>query len=189
MSLGCLPGRIRTQGLGLKRREVEPVCTRWVKMASRAYDDPGEDFAVKNHTILLATDFSPSSELARGVASSLAVAGRGRLVVVHVEPGQPTAKLEPYYSSLPDPQVPELARRLVAEVPTNPDVPCEHRLLTGDAADEILRQAAEDEADLIVIGTRGWSRVRKLLLGSVAEAVMQRAPCPVIICTVREGAK
>jgi universal stress protein A len=130
----------------------------------------------------LATDFSRSSELACKVASSLASSTLGKLIVVHVEPGQPTADLGPFYSSLPVPWTAEVTRRLVAVAPENRRVPCEHRLLTGEAAVEIVRQAAEDRAELIVMGSRGWGAFRKLLVGSVAESVLRNASCPVIIC-------
>jgi nucleotide-binding universal stress UspA family protein len=58
-------------------------------------------------------------------------------------------------------------------------------VLTGGAATEILRQARELPADLIVLGTHGRSGFEHLLMGSVAERVLRRAPCPV--CTIRAG--
>jgi nucleotide-binding universal stress UspA family protein len=44
----------------------------------------------------------------------------------------------------------------------------------------IQEEAEEQHADLIVIGTRGLSGLKHLLLGSVAERVVQKAPCPVL---------
>lgn len=49
---------------------------------------------------------------------------------------------------------------------------------------EILRYAAENEIDLIVMGTHGRGGVTHMLLGSIAEKVVRRAPCPVL--TVRQ---
>jgi nucleotide-binding universal stress UspA family protein len=49
---------------------------------------------------------------------------------------------------------------------------------------EILRYAAEHDIDLIVMGTHGRSGVGHLLLGSIAEKVVRRSPCPVL--TVRQ---
>ena len=49
---------------------------------------------------------------------------------------------------------------------------------------EILRYAAENEIDLIVMGTHGRGGVSHMLLGSIAEKVVRRAPCPVL--TVRQ---
>jgi nucleotide-binding universal stress UspA family protein len=45
---------------------------------------------------------------------------------------------------------------------------------------EIIETAREEDADLIVIGTHGRSGVNRMLLGSVAERVVRRAPCPVV---------
>ena len=69
---------------------------------------------------------------------------------------------------------------LEAVVPTDPTVPYEHRLITGDPATAIARLAEEEQADLIVMGTHGRTGLTRLLMGSVAEAVVRRAPCPVL---------
>jgi universal stress protein A len=53
----------------------------------------------------------------------------------------------------------------------------------GVAWEEIVRLAAEEHANMIVMGTQGRSGLERLLLGSVAERVIRRAPCPVL--TVR----
>jgi nucleotide-binding universal stress UspA family protein len=50
----------------------------------------------------------------------------------------------------------------------------------GDVAEEILRMASEVSSDLIVVGTHGRAGLDRLLTGSVAEAVMRRAPCAVL---------
>ena len=44
----------------------------------------------------------------------------------------------------------------------------------------IEEEAERQQADLVVIGTRGLSGLKHLLLGSIAERVVQRAPCPVL---------
>jgi nucleotide-binding universal stress UspA family protein len=64
-----------------------------------------------------------------------------------------------------------------------PDLKCpvEARLERGDPAAEILRTADEFGAELIVMGTHGRSGIGRLLMGSVAEAVLRDAPCPVLI--------
>jgi nucleotide-binding universal stress UspA family protein len=60
-------------------------------------------------------------------------------------------------------------------------VPVEHQLLfVGDPAAEILRVAQAVKADLIVLGTHGRTGLGRLLMGSVAEQVVRRAPCPVV---------
>jgi nucleotide-binding universal stress UspA family protein len=53
----------------------------------------------------------------------------------------------------------------------------------GPPFDEIVRMASEKAVDLIVMGTHGHTGLAHVLLGSVAEKVVRRAPCPVL--TVR----
>ena len=54
-------------------------------------------------------------------------------------------------------------------------------LLEGKPAPEIVRYAAENGIDLIVIGTQGKRGLERLLLGSVAESVIRSAPCRVLV--------
>jgi len=53
-------------------------------------------------------------------------------------------------------------------------------VIQGDPAETILVQASES-VDLIVMGTHGRTGLPRLLMGSVAEAVLRRAPCPVVV--------
>jgi len=55
------------------------------------------------------------------------------------------------------------------------------RVRAGDPATEILRAAPEERADLIAMSTHGRTGVRRVLLGSVAEAVVRRASRPVLL--------
>ena len=55
----------------------------------------------------------------------------------------------------------------------------------GYPATVIEEEAVDRQSDLIVIGTRGLSGLKHLLLGSIAERVVQKAPCPVL--TVKTG--
>ena len=60
----------------------------------------------------------------------------------------------------------------------------EARVVEGDPAAELVRIAREWEADLIVLGSRGWTGLHRLLVGSTARNVMLHAPCSVLV--VRE---
>lgn len=60
-------------------------------------------------------------------------------------------------------------------------VQVECMLKEGNTVQEITRAAKEGNFDLIVIGVRGVSKLRELLLGSVSEGVTKHAPCPVLI--------
>ncbi len=55
----------------------------------------------------------------------------------------------------------------------------------GYPATVIIEEAESQEADLIVIGTHGLSGLKHMLLGSIAERVVQKSPCPVL--TVKLG--
>jgi nucleotide-binding universal stress UspA family protein len=54
----------------------------------------------------------------------------------------------------------------------------------GDPAEQVLLCATELEADLIAMTTHGRGGLGRLVLGSVADAVVQRAPCPVLLVRV-----
>jgi len=60
------------------------------------------------------------------------------------------------------------------------DVPIEAMVLEGSLAGEITRVATELPADLIVMGTHGRSGFERLVLGSVTEKMLRKAPCPLL---------
>jgi nucleotide-binding universal stress UspA family protein len=81
----------------------------------------------------------------------------------------------------------EEARRIlrgVADAAVKIGVSVETRIVTGIPFEDIARVARELPADLIIMGTHGRTGMSHLLLGSVAERVLRRAPCPVL--TVRK---
>lgn len=59
----------------------------------------------------------------------------------------------------------------------------------GDPVAEILREANEWEADLVVVGTHGYSGFKRLFYGSVAETVVKCAPCSVEVVKRTEAVK
>ena len=60
-------------------------------------------------------------------------------------------------------------------------IPVETRLKQGVPAEELLRAAVHEKADLIVLGSRGLSQVRAFFLGSVSDKVSHHAKCPTLI--------
>jgi nucleotide-binding universal stress UspA family protein len=54
-------------------------------------------------------------------------------------------------------------------------------LREGNTVQEIAKLAKEARSDLIVMGVRGISKLRELLVGSVSEGVIRQAPCPVLV--------
>ncbi len=130
--------------------------------------------------ILFPTDYSTASDAGLEMAESLARDTGATLVILHVE--EPPAAYgggELYYG-VPEPDNTELLRMLHAVAPSDPAIPFMHKLVNGDPAAEIVRQAEAEGADMIVMGTHGRTGLRRLLMGSVAEAVVRRAACPVL---------
>jgi nucleotide-binding universal stress UspA family protein len=85
----------------------------------------------------------------------------------------------------PDPEDREYWRSQLEQIrPVNPAIPVQHVLLTGNPAEEIIRYAADQRIDLIVMGTHGRTGLERLLMGSVAEKVLRGALCSVLIVKI-----
>lgn len=144
--------------------------------------------ALKN--ILVATDFSEASEVAVTYGRVLADAFGSRLHLIHVVP---EAMALPWAAvtdgtSLQEVQAQwerESATRLREELPVS--LRDSDRVIfvtrAGDPVRQIVDYAKAEAIDLIVLGTHGRGFVAHVFLGSVAEHVVRRAPCPVL--TVR----
>lgn len=131
-------------------------------------------------TILIPTDFSEGSDYALRLACSLARHFDARLVVLHVVPppivGYGEGVIPPNPQSFRETAQSQLSR---LELP-DPRVRVERWLEDGEPATEIRRVANEIDADVIIMGTHGRTGLGRLLMGSVAEEVMRKAPCPVL---------
>ena len=138
-------------------------------------------------TILFPTDFSTASDAALAHAEALAKQSGARLLIVHVEePPLAYGGGELYYG-LPEPNSERIQKMLEDVRPRDPAVPFEHRLTMGDPAGEVVRIAGDESCEMIVMGTHGRTGLTRLLMGSVAEQIVRRAPCPVLI--YREAAE
>jgi nucleotide-binding universal stress UspA family protein len=114
-------------------------------------------------------------------AAALARQSGSRLLIVHVEePPLAYGGGELYYG-LPEPSSERILKMLEDVKPADTAVPFTHRLTMGDPAAEIVRIATDEQAEMIVLGTHGRTGLSRLLMGSVAEAIVRRAPCPVLI--------
>jgi nucleotide-binding universal stress UspA family protein len=130
--------------------------------------------------ILFPTDFSTCSDAGLEQATALARDANAMLLIVHVEePPAAYGGAEMYYG-ISEPDQSALLRMLHAVRPSDPGVPYEHRLLRGDPAEEIVNEARQERCDLIVMGTHGRTGLTRLLMGSVAEAVVRNAACGVL---------
>ena len=136
---------------------------------------------MKAEKILVPVDFSESSDAALEWATVLARDTGATLLITHVETVPLTTGGGEYIYSIPEPPTQELLERLNKIVPKDPNVPVVHRLLAGDPADAVLRTAKSENVDMIVMGTHGRRGISRLLMGSVAEAIVRRAECPVLV--------
>ena len=130
--------------------------------------------------ILFPTDFSHTGDAALNTAATLAREWGAKLIIAHVEePPLAYGGGEMYYG-MPEPRTADLAKMLEEVVPGKTPVPCEHRLITGEPSEAIIRLAEAEQVDLIVMGTHGRTGLSRFLMGSVAEAVVRGAKCPVL---------
>jgi len=65
------------------------------------------------------------------------------------------------------------------------DVPGILRTATGKPGEVICRIAEEENAAMIITGTRGMGKVRRTILGSVSDFLVHHAHCPVVVCRTR----
>lgn len=130
--------------------------------------------------ILFPTDFSHTGDAALEMATSLARERGAKLLIVHVEEPPAAYGAGEMYYGMPDPVTDDLRKMLDQVQPTDPQIPCDRRLITGDPATAIARLAEEEQVELVVMGTHGRTGLMRLLMGSVAEVVVRRAPCPVL---------
>lgn len=129
--------------------------------------------------IMVPIDFSEQSRHALEHAASLARESGATLLVVHVK--EPPHYFPPTGSGIyADPNHTKEGKRLADFVPRGLGVHCEYQIRIGDPADEIVKVVEDEDVDLIVMGTHGRSGISRMLMGSVAEAVVRQAPCPVL---------
>jgi nucleotide-binding universal stress UspA family protein len=133
-------------------------------------------------TILLATDGSKDAWLATNTAIGLAMVTGSELHVVNVGVAVP-ALLKPL--DVKPARVEQEARRLLDEEVKNIEnvggTVARSHLRMGDAAQEIVDLAQELKVGLIAMGSRGRSRIKRALIGSVSDSVVRHAQCPVMV--------
>lgn len=136
------------------------------------------------NTILLPTDFSGPSESAFHLACSLAKDHGSRLVLLHVVTPPTVAYTEGVMLPPTEDIRDEIWAKLDEIMPADPGIPVERHMVEGEPITEILRLARETNADLIVMGTHGRRGLTRWVMGSVAEGVVRKAPCPVLTVKV-----
>jgi len=142
--------------------------------------------ARKIKRILVPSDFSETADHALRYAGGLARALGANLTIVYADPFVPpvdfagTVGAWDEYSFVSLQARAQDQLRKAAEANVDPAVPYDITIRVDPPLDGILAEARASEADLIVMGTHGRSGFRRLIIGSVTEAVMRYASVPVI---------
>jgi nucleotide-binding universal stress UspA family protein len=137
--------------------------------------------------ILLATDGSEEAELAATTAADLAEKTNSELHLVTVGPDYPLYELPEHPAGFEDVlrenrrEAKEMLEQQAKRIEESGGTVKETHLREGRAYEEIVEVAEEIDAGLIVMGSRGHGRLRRALLGSVSDAVVRHAHCPVTI--------
>ena len=149
--------------------------------------------------ILVPLDGSEHSLRALEIAIQIAKKFDGKITLIHVYSVTIRPVIMPEPTTLTPPMIPamtpaevskavEATRKAGASILTDgeqkvkaKEVQVETTLREGHTVQEIVKTAKEGKFDLIVIGGRGISKIRELLLGSVTDGVIHHAPCPVLV--------
>ncbi len=139
--------------------------------------------------ILAPTDFSEPAQIGLETAKDLARSDKAECILVHVvapvraiPPSGPAAhsgfELSAVMQDLEDAansSLDEMVAQLASE-----GIKARSLVVQGTPAEEIASAAEQENADVIVIATHGWTGWRRFVFGSVAEKVVRLARCPVL---------
>lgn len=149
--------------------------------------------------ILVPLDGSEHSFRALNIAIQLAKKFDGKITLIHVYSAAVRPVMVPETATAPPPIIPvmtpievsrvtEAARKAGSEILADgaqkveaEGVQVETVLREGNTVQEIVRSAVDGKFDIIVMGARGLSKIRELILGSVSDGVLRSAPCPVLV--------
>ena len=158
-------------------------------------DDAGDLLFKK---ILVPLDHSEHSRRALDVAIQIAKKFGGKITLIHVYSVVVTPLMMPEPSTL-TPSIPVMPEAYVSKLAEaaqeagnrvleegkqrakTEEVEVDAMLVEGHAVQEIIRVSKEGNFDLIVMGARGVSHIREMLLGSVTDGVMHHVTCPVLV--------
>lgn len=173
---------------GLKKWISGSVTEKVVRFSPTPVLTIHKDYVMtKIEEILVPVDFSEYSEISINKAKSIAKEFNAKLEFLHVIEQQ--AHPEFYAISFDpilkeNPQLkPHITMSLI-KLTGIPEKKATYAVLEGAINDEIKRYAENNQIDLIVMPTRGMSKLEHMILGSTTEKIVRIAPCPVL--TVRK---
>lgn len=158
-------GRLEGLLLGSVAHQVAEIADQPVLVAR------GRVQPLRGAVIAVGVDGSSAAVTAAEQAAKLAAAVGARLLVAHAAPKSTAATMETR----------NVVAKMAGVLERAAHRPVGDRLLHGDAVDALCNLAEEPEVALIVVGRKGTSAALRLLLGSVANGLLQLAPKPVLI--------
>lgn len=168
------------------RRASCPVFTVLCQAATDASDDPHLKDTDPIRNIVVPVDLSEHTPSVIAHAEAVAALYGATIHLLHVveDVAYPTVYgIDPLTPVLPDvmERAEESLQRYAQTLHSDSGLTVETHVVTGYAAQDIVHSANELNADLILMGTHGRTGLRRFLIGSVAEKVVRRTPCPVFI--------
>ena len=138
---------------------------------------------MKGSHILLPVDGSAHADQAADCAIDLVRLTEGRILLLYCHRSFPKVIGEPYLQNMITRILEDAQERLAPYCDRlhQANVQFEDRIMEGPAGKAIVQIAGIEKCDFIVMGTRGRSDLKGLLLGSVTHRVLQTAPCPVMV--------
>lgn len=143
--------------------------------------------------VILATDGTKQSEDALEITKTLNIKEGDEIRVISVVDMALPLSVDVYAGYLPSTEeienaVKEKAEKTLEttgdklkEIFSEKNVSIVLELLNGSPESRIVEKAEEIEADLIIVGSHGYNRWERLLLGSVSDSVIHHAPCSVLV--------
>ena len=176
-----------THGVSARLRQRE-TALRVIRAADRPVLGLPSYASGVPHSAVVAADFSASSERAAQAALSL-LGVEGTLYLAHVTPRIPIRQGDSrtWDDPLTNPVLPKLAA-LLQRLDPSPGIRIEYVHLHGDPARELLAFAKEYSVDVIASGTHGRSAVGRLVMGSVATALIRHAESWVLVAPPQSDA-
>ncbi len=134
-------------------------------------------------TVLVAVDDSEFAWRVIETLGRLQLASSCLVVLAHIVPPPPSEDfVEADISQSSEiTSEPVEAENWLEQLSESIDYPIARKVVTGDAAEEIVRLAGIHQCDLIIIGSRGLKGVRRIIQGSVSSQVVADAPCSVFV--------
>jgi len=133
--------------------------------------------------ILLPVDGSDYSIKATEYTLDFVDSREGDIILLYSHKPFPSFLGEPYFQEVHD-KIMNNAREMMGpykEGFTAAGIPVDERILEGPPGESICRVAKIEKCDLIIMGSRGFTDLKGLFLGSVTHRVLHAAPCPVLV--------